>query len=301
MRAWRALLWKEGREELPKVLVGLGLCAVVVALRQNAEFNGEFAQDFGMWITISILVCGSVLGMGLVAKESGKGTLSFLLGKPLSAVEVLLPKYVVGAAALLVLAAGAWATVYLDLEGLASRGFGIYSGSGTWYPSVKRLTEEVGYVNMLLFSLTPGLIAYSVIFACSTVADHPLKGAALGTLLLIVLIPSANNVLQYFPALKPLFSFNPGISFQGTVVRIVENPWGYLVRVGATAAVMAAGVAVSIALLRRFRGVSIGWKPIVIGWLALIAFITAMDMTSDPRPPRPGPIHGPDRRVCAMR
>ena len=290
MRAWRALLWKESREELPKVLVGLGLCAVVVALRQNAEFNAEFAQDFGMWITIFIMVCGGVLGMSLVAKESSRGTLSFLLGKPLSAVEVLLPKYIVGAAALLVIAAGAWATVYLDLEGLASRGFITYSHSGAWYPSVKRVAEEAGYGNMLLFSLTPGLIVYSVIFACATMADHPLKGAALGTLLLIVLIPSANNVLQYFPALKPLFSFNPGISFRGTVVRIVEDPWGYLVRLGATAAVMAAGVAVSIALLRRFRGVSIGWKPIVIGWLALIALITAMDMTSEPRPPRPGPL-----------
>ena len=290
MRAWRALLWKEGREELPKVLVGLGLCAVVVALRQNAEFNEEFARDFGMWITIFTMVCGGMLGMGLVAKESSKGTLSFLLGKPLSAQEVLLPKYVVGAVALLVLVAGAWATVYLDLEGLASKGYSIYSGGGAWYPSVKRLAEEVGYVNMLLVSLTPGLIAYSVIFASSTVADHPLKGAALGTLLLIVLIPSADNVLKYFPALKPFFSFNPGISFRGTVVRIVGDPWGLLVRLGATAAVMATCAAVSIALLRRFRGVSIGWKPIVIGWLALIAFITAMDMTSGPRPPKPGPL-----------
>ena len=70
--------------------------------------------------------------------------------------EVLLPKYVVGAVALLVLAAGAWVTVYVDLEGLASRGFSIYSHSGAWYPSVKRLAEEVGYVNMLLVSLTPG-------------------------------------------------------------------------------------------------------------------------------------------------
>ena len=291
MRVWRALLWKEGREELPKVLVGLGLCAVVVALRQNAEFNGEFARDFGAWITISILVCGGVLGMDLVAKESSKGTLSFLLGKPLSAVEVLLPKYVVGAAALLVLAAGAWVTVYVDLEGLASRGFSTYSHSGAWYPSVKRIAEEVGYVNMLLVSLTPGLIAYSVIFACSTMADHPLKGVALGTLLLIVLVPSAYNVLKYFPALEPSFSFNPGINFGGTgVVRIVGDPWVYPVRLGATAVVMAAGVAVSIALLRRFRGVSVGWKPIVIGWLALIAFITAMDMFSEPRPPRPGPL-----------
>ena len=290
MRAWRALLWKESREELPKVLVGLGLCAVVVALRQNAEFNAEFALNFNEWITIFVVVCGIVLGVDSIAKESSKGTLSFLLGKPLSAVEVLLPKYVVGAVALLMMVAGAWVTVYVDLEGLASRGFSFYSHSGAWHPSVKRVAEEVGYGNMLLFSLTPGLIAYSVIFASSTVANHPLKGAALGTLLLIVLVPSADNVLQYFPALKPLFSFNPGINFRGPVVRIVEDPWGYLVRVGATAAVMAAGVAVSIALLRRFRGVSIGWKPIVIGWLGLIAFINLMNLTHEPSPPKPGPL-----------
>ncbi len=290
MRAWRALLWKESREELPKVLVGLGLCAVVVALRQNADFNEDFAPNFNEWIAIFVVVYGIGLGMHLVAKESSKGTLSFLLGKPLSAVEVLLPKYVVGAAALLVVTAGAWATVYLDLEGLASKGFSIYSSSGAWSPHLKRLAEEVGYVNMLLFSLTPGLAIYSLIFASSPVTDHPLKGAALGTLLLIVLIPSADNVLKYFPALKPFFSFNPGISFRGTVVRIVGDPWGYLVRVGATAAVMAAGVAVSIALLRRFRGVNIGWKPIVIGWLALIALINLMSLTHEPSPPKPGPL-----------
>ena len=57
MRAWRALLWKEGREELPKVLVGLGLCAVVVALRQNAEFNEDFARNFNEWIAIFVVVC----------------------------------------------------------------------------------------------------------------------------------------------------------------------------------------------------------------------------------------------------
>ena len=151
MRAWRALLWKEGREELPKVLVGLGLCAVVVALRQNAEFNEDFARNFNEWIAIFVVVCGIVLGMDSIAKESSKGTLSFLLGKPLSAVEVLLPKYVVGAAALLVVTAGAWATVYLDLEGLASKGFSIYGSSGAWSPHLKlarrggRLCQHVAF------------------------------------------------------------------------------------------------------------------------------------------------------------
>ena len=118
MRVWRALLWKESREELPKVLV---------ALRQNADFNEEFADEFGRWIANFIVVCGVALGMNLVAKESSKGTLAFLLGKPLSAVEVLLPKYAVGAVVLFAAAAGAWATVYLDLEGLASGRYVFYN------------------------------------------------------------------------------------------------------------------------------------------------------------------------------
>ena len=287
MRAWRALLWKEGREELPKVLVGLGLCAVVVALRQNAEFNAEFARDSARWITFFIVVCGIALGMGLVAKESSKGTLPFLLGKPLSAVEVLLPKYVVGTVALLVLAAGAWVTVYVDLEWLASRDYIFYSGSGYWYFSLKQFAEEVGYVNMVLVHLTTGLVAYSLIFASSTVADHPLKGAALGILLVVVFLESLDSVLHYFPALEPSLAF---FSDRPTIVRMVSDSWLYFVRLSATAVVMAACAAVSIALLRRFRGVSIGWKPIVIGWLALIALINLMNLTHEPSPPRPGPL-----------
>ena len=287
MKAWRALLWKESREELPKVLVGLGLCAVVVALRQNAEFNEEFAQDCARWITNFIVVCGVALGMGLVAKESSKGTLPFLLGKPLSAVEVLLPKYVVGAVALLVLAAGAWMTVYLDLEGLASRGYRFYSGSGHWYFPLKQFAEEVGYVNMLLVHLTTGLVAYSLVFASSTVADHPLKGAALGILLLTVFLMSFDIVLDYFPSLEPPLAFFSG---RATIVRMLGDPWLYFVRLSTTAAVMVACAAVSIALLHRFRGVSLGWKPVVIGWLGLIAFTTLGGLTRESPPPSPGPL-----------
>ena len=287
MRAWRALLWKEGREELPKVLVGLGLCAVVVALRQNAEFNEEFARDFARWITNFIVVCGVALGMGLVAKESSKDTLSFLLGKPLSAVEVLLPKYVVGAAALLVLAAGAWVTVYVDLEGLVSRRYIFYSSGGAWSLPLKQFAEEVGYVNMVLVHLTTGLVVYSLIFASSTVTDHPLKGAALGVLLLVVLDMLSDSVLHYFPALKPPLAF---LSDRVAIVRMVSDSWLYFVRLSATAVVMAACAAVSIALLRRFRGISLGWKPVVIGWLGLIAFMNLNALTYEPPPPSIGPL-----------
>ena len=287
MRAWRALLWKEGREELPKVLVGLGLCAVVVALRESVGFNEEFARNCARWITNFIVVCGIALGMGLVAKESSKGTLPFLLGKPLSAVEVLLPKYVVGAAALLVLAAGAWVTVYVDLEGLVSRRYIFYSSGGAWSLPLKQFAEEVGYVNMVLVHLTTGLVVYSLIFASSTVTDHPLKGAALGVLLLVVLDMLSDSVLHYFPALKPPLAF---LSDRVAIVRMVSDSWLYFVRLSATAVVMAAFAAVSIALLRRFRGISLGWKPVVIGWLGLIAFVILGDLTRESPPPKSGPL-----------
>jgi len=286
VRAWRALLWKEGREELPKVLVGLGLCAVVWMLRQNAEFDAEFASNYGSLIAMFIVVCSVALGMGLVAKESSKGTLPFLLSKPLSAADVLLPKYLVGAVALLVIAAGAWATLYVDLAGLAADS-SFYSHSGTWYPSLKRVAEEVGYVNMLLVHLTTGLLAYSLIFASSTVADHPLKGAALGLLLLVAFVASSGSLLGYFPALIPSLDF---FANRAAIVRLVSDPWLYFVRLVPTAAAMAAGVVVAIALVRRLRGASLGWKPIGMGWLALIAFMTALELTAESRPPVPGPL-----------
>ena len=118
------------------------------------------------------------------------------------------------------LAAGAWVTVYVDLEGLASRSYSFYSYSGAWYFSLKQFAEEVGYVNMLLVHLTTGLVAYSLIFASSTVADHPLKGAALGILLVVVFLMSFDSVLHYFPALEPSLAF---FSDRATIVRMLSD------------------------------------------------------------------------------
>ena len=71
---------------------------------------------------------------------------------------------------------------------------------------------------------------------------------------------------------------------------MVSDPWLYFVRLSATAVVMVACAAVSIALWRRLRGISIGWKPVVIGWLGLIACINLVDLTREPPLPKPGPL-----------
>ena len=106
---------------------------------------------------------------------------------------------------------------------------------------------------MLLVHLTTGLVAYSLIFASSTVTDHPLKGAALGILLLIVFLRMSSSIacLTISPHLSRLSRL---FQIAATIVRMLSDSWLYFVRLSATAVVMAACAVVSIALLRRFRG-----------------------------------------------
>ena len=46
MRVLYALLWKEGREILPKVLVIVALAALVYLMRHNADFNRIFSENY---------------------------------------------------------------------------------------------------------------------------------------------------------------------------------------------------------------------------------------------------------------
>ena len=74
-----ALLWKEGREILPKVLVGVALAVVVCLMRNNADFNRSYAESFEGLIMGGLAVMAIVLAMDAIARERSTGTLSFLL------------------------------------------------------------------------------------------------------------------------------------------------------------------------------------------------------------------------------
>ena len=50
MSALYALLWKEGREILPKVLVAVALAVVVCLMRNNVDFNRSYAEGFEVLI-----------------------------------------------------------------------------------------------------------------------------------------------------------------------------------------------------------------------------------------------------------
>jgi ABC-type transport system involved in multi-copper enzyme maturation permease subunit len=95
----RALLWKECRENLYKLLMALGVCLVILVLRQDAEFNGDFSQNIGEWVAFFGLFCAAIFGVDVVASERSRGTLGFLLAQPLTMPRILASKLVVGIAA----------------------------------------------------------------------------------------------------------------------------------------------------------------------------------------------------------
>ena len=56
MSALYSLLWKEGREILPKVLGIVALAALVYLMRHHADFNRFFSENFLLTAPRGILV-----------------------------------------------------------------------------------------------------------------------------------------------------------------------------------------------------------------------------------------------------
>ncbi len=82
MNPIRALLWKEGREAVYKV--GAGSCvAILLGLAYlHPVFNNEYPL-----VAVSYLVsllAAVTMGIDLVAGERGRGTMPFLLSRPLA-------------------------------------------------------------------------------------------------------------------------------------------------------------------------------------------------------------------------
>ena len=179
MRVLYALLWKEGREILPKVLVAVALAVVVCLMRNNAEFNRSYAEGFEELITGGLVVMAIVLAMDAIARERSTGTLSFLIDKPVAGAVMLAVKFLLGLGGLLLVALAAWATIYLDLADLA------VSQERKAYQLIT--VQSIDYASMVVLSFTQYSLLYALIFIGSVVTDHPFKGVAVGIALAVVL------------------------------------------------------------------------------------------------------------------
>ena len=180
----RALIWKEGREAIYKVAVCVCL-GLFVGLAINLDSDpapDAFSFTFEQ-ISFLVGLCGAVLmGMDVMAGERRRGTLPFLLSRPLRLDLLLNVKFAVGAAGLLVVLAAYWAGVYLGMPGWGDPNFlwGFF-GSG-YYASdyIEAILTDVGYVRMVLLWFFLFLILYTAVFLASAFSDRSAQAVIIG-------------------------------------------------------------------------------------------------------------------------
>ena len=183
MNPLRAMIWKEGREAIYKVALGACL-GLFVGLNSNLDSHPDPANAFSFTFEqISFLVglCGAVLmGMDVMAGERRRGTLPFLLSRPLRLDLLLGVKFAVGAAGLLVVLAAYWAGVYLGMPGWGNPDFlwGFF-GSG-YHGYIEAILTDVGYVRMVLLWFFLFLILYTAVFLASAFSDRSAQAVIIG-------------------------------------------------------------------------------------------------------------------------
>ena len=264
-----ALLWKEGREILPKVLVGVALAVLVYLMRNNVDFNRHYAEGFDVLIMGGLVVMTIVLAMDAIARERSTGSLSFLLDKPVAGATVLTVKFLVGLGGLLLVALMAWATVYIDLATLEVK--------RSWLAYQLITLQSIDYTSMVALSFTQFALLYALIFIGSVVTDHPFKGAAVGIALAVVLgVFLTGPAMALFPILNryPLVAI--GLDDQGHLVRLATDATRFWVKVLANLGLTVAVLAVAVVLLRRYREAMLSWRTVAIGWGAVIAVVFAI-------------------------
>ena len=217
MSALYALLWKEGREILPKMLGIIALAALVYLMRHNADFNRFFSENYLLPFPRGILVWMAImLAMDAVARERSTGTLSFLLDKPVAGATVLAIKFLLGLGGLLLVALVAWATVYLGLDNLEV-------GQG-WKAYQLITVQSIDYASMVALSFTQFSLLYALIFISSVITDHPFKGTAVGIALAVVL---GGFLTGPATAIFPLLNHYPlvaiGLDNEGHLVRLATD------------------------------------------------------------------------------
>ncbi len=264
-----ALLWKEGREILPKVLVAVALAVVVCLMRRNVDFNRSYAEGFEVLIMGGLVLMAIVLAMDAIARERNTGTLSFLIDKPVTGATVLAVKFLVGLGGLLLVALMAWATVYIDLASLEA--------SRAWLAYKLVTVQSIDYASMVALSFTQFSLLYALVFIGSVMTDHPFKGAAVGIALAVMLgVFLTGPATAIFPLLNryPLVAI--GLDDQGHLVRLATDSARFWVKVLANMVLTAAALVVAVVLLRRYREAILPWRTVAIGWGAIIAVVFAI-------------------------
>lgn len=168
--------------EIRWVSLLFAVLVIVTAIVQITVFKGGKsitsldAYIWSSWFQTSngaplLMLCAAILGGLQVANEVNKGTISFLLSKPVSRTRILLSKYAVCAVALLVIAL--CGSLALEISGLV-----VGYLQNVWNLLVATLLLWLGSLFVLGLALALSVLSSNVIW--------PILGACVLTLLLCV-------------------------------------------------------------------------------------------------------------------
>ncbi|MEW6750101.1 MAG: hypothetical protein AB1505_03885 [Candidatus Latescibacterota bacterium] len=258
------LLWKEWRENLYKVGVGLGLSLLLLLLRQWETFNASFANVVPAWAGVIGCLMAGVLAMEVVAGERSRGTMDFLLARPTTPLGILLPKFAAGALALLLVVAGFWLMVYWVPFPATDGG-----SPANW------MVADVPWPLMVLTWFLPLVAAYALVFFTSAATENPAEAAAAGSILGMASLLGYLFLAEMWLGRRVwglvALMLDLEIGWGGGVVRTATNASVQGIRLLIAAAVVAAALGGSLALLGRREPFSVQRRTIVVAGFVLVA------------------------------
>ena len=276
MNPLRALIWKEGREASYKIAIGacLGLFAGLTINLDNDTYPSNVFNFTFEQISFLVGLCGAVLmGMDVMAGERRRGTLPFLLSRPLRPDMLLGVKFAVGAAGLLVVLAAYWAGVYLGMPGWGNPNFlwGFFGPGHHAYNHIEAILTDVGYVRMVLLWFFLFLILYTAVFLASVFSDRSAQAVIIGLMtawiglfcLGIVILLFSDAIWYYL-----MLVFHTVLDHDAGILRRAFDPPLFLARV-AGAVLLAGGVV--LWACRAFREQASRRFQWIVGALSLIS------------------------------
>ncbi|HJP33589.1 MAG TPA: ABC transporter permease subunit [Candidatus Latescibacteria bacterium] len=263
----RALLWKEFRENIYKVATGLGVVLLLHILRQFEVFNRSFDNDINGWAPVIAGLSAGVLGMDAFAGERSRGTLEFLLVRPVSGARIVASKFIVGAVGLFVIVAAFWVVAYATPFALNLSPYGARSAVQT--------IAEVPWLAMVYAWFLPALVVYAVVFVASAATENSAEAAGAGCIIAVVALIFLVLVVQLYPgflyqrtAILDLVSVV--FSREGDLFRIATRGDEILRRTALAGGLVGAGLVAAWLLIGRFREITFDRRQLVVSGFILV-------------------------------
>ena len=274
MKAMQALLWKEFREVLPYIFLGVVVCVALPLLRLYAKFEAHFASELETWAMFVGLISALLLGVDRVNGERTRKTLDFLLGRPVSIGKLQLAKFATGGVVLFFIIAGFWGTVYLfPLGGFLENFPGtVIHELNEFHFKISNIVEslnilnDVGYIPQVVIWFTPMFLFYAGVFLFSTLTSHPIQGAIMGVFLTFMTVLLVWEGIGGSPVLKfgAVHFLGNVWNSEVTIVRLLRDGELFFGRLLTTGILGAGLFGIAVFSMRRLKEVALGWRSVFI-------------------------------------